>query len=215
MFSRAMAHVLHAVAATVAVLCWGAAGIEGAAVPDSVARASLVWSDAKWAGELGSMPIGNGDVSSNVWVEEATGDLLFYAGKSDAFDANAQPIKVPFRLCLNLPLTALPTYTQLPVLCLCASATLTTAMNCNTCDSVPLIVWFRYQGRTRTGVDEPTVMGTAASATTQSVGPRSVRCGQIDHRVPKRFCKRPGHWEFRMASIQPHCVPRRSCSFLP
>jgi len=31
----------------------------------------------------GSMPLGNGDIALNVWVE-AGGDLLFYISKSDA-----------------------------------------------------------------------------------------------------------------------------------
>lgn len=35
----------------------------------------------------GSMPLGNGDIGLNVWVEES-GDLLFYIGKSDAWDEN-------------------------------------------------------------------------------------------------------------------------------
>ena len=75
------------------------------ALPPSVARASIAWPDADWAGELGSMPIGNGDVAGNVWIESGTGDLLFYAAKSDAFDANAQPVKVGrVRVSLDPPL---------------------------------------------------------------------------------------------------------------
>jgi len=35
---------------------------------------------------FGSMPLGNGDVGLNVWVQE-NGDLLFYISKVDAFDA--------------------------------------------------------------------------------------------------------------------------------
>lgn len=35
---------------------------------------------------FGSMPLGNGDVGLNVWVEES-GDLVFYVSKVDAFDA--------------------------------------------------------------------------------------------------------------------------------
>ena len=31
----------------------------------------------------GSMPLGNGDVGINAWVE-ANGDLMFYVGKTDA-----------------------------------------------------------------------------------------------------------------------------------
>ena len=32
----------------------------------------------------GSMPIGNGELAANVWVEP-TGDLIFYLAKSDAW----------------------------------------------------------------------------------------------------------------------------------
>lgn len=38
------------------------------------------------------MPIGNGDVSSGVWVDKSTGDLRFYVSKSDVFDENSQPV---------------------------------------------------------------------------------------------------------------------------
>jgi hypothetical protein len=41
----------------------------------------------------GSMPIGNGDVGLNVWVEE-NGDLLFYISKTDAWDENACLLKL-------------------------------------------------------------------------------------------------------------------------
>jgi len=63
-------------------------------VPDSVIASQIVWSDAHFKGELGNMPIGNGDIAGNVWIEDATGDLLVYTAKSDAFDQNAQPVKV-------------------------------------------------------------------------------------------------------------------------
>jgi hypothetical protein len=40
-----------------------------------------------------------------VWVEDKTGDLLFYLAKSDAFDQNSQPVKVGrFRLSFDPPL---------------------------------------------------------------------------------------------------------------
>ena len=35
---------------------------------------------------FGSMPLGNGDVGANVWVEPG-GDLLFYVSKVDAYDS--------------------------------------------------------------------------------------------------------------------------------
>jgi hypothetical protein len=46
----------------------------------------VVW-DTPSKDSLGSMPLGNGDVGLNVWVEEG-GDLLFYISKADAFDGN-------------------------------------------------------------------------------------------------------------------------------
>ena len=41
----------------------------------------------------GSMPIGNGNIGLNVWVEE-NGDLLFYIGKTDAWGDNARLLKI-------------------------------------------------------------------------------------------------------------------------
>jgi len=41
----------------------------------------------------GSMPIGNGDIGLNVWVEEG-GDLLFYIGKTDAWCENSRILKL-------------------------------------------------------------------------------------------------------------------------
>ena len=71
-----------------------AASAAGTSVPDVVRRAAVTWRDADWPAELGSLPLGNGDVSANAWVERDTGDLLLYLAKSDAFDINALPIKV-------------------------------------------------------------------------------------------------------------------------
>ena len=41
----------------------------------------------------GSMPLGNGDVGINAWVE-ANGDLIFYVSKTDAWDENARLCKI-------------------------------------------------------------------------------------------------------------------------
>ena len=41
----------------------------------------------------GSMPLGNGDIGLNVWVEQ-DGDLLFYLSKTDAWDENARLLKL-------------------------------------------------------------------------------------------------------------------------
>ena len=41
----------------------------------------------------GSMPLGNGDVGINLWVEE-NGDLVFYISKTDAWSENARLLKL-------------------------------------------------------------------------------------------------------------------------
>ena len=41
----------------------------------------------------GSMPIGNGDIGLNVWVEQS-GDVVFYIGKTDSWGDNARLLKV-------------------------------------------------------------------------------------------------------------------------
>ena len=43
---------------------------------------SVVW-DSPSADARGSMPLGNGDIALNAWVEPG-GDLLFYIGKTDS-----------------------------------------------------------------------------------------------------------------------------------
>jgi hypothetical protein len=46
---------------------------------------NVVWNTPSES-SFGSMPLGNGDIGLNVWVEK-NGDLLFYISKVDAFDA--------------------------------------------------------------------------------------------------------------------------------
>jgi alpha-L-fucosidase 2 len=43
--------------------------------------------------EQGSMPIGNGEIGLNVWVEE-NGDLLFYIGRTDCWSGNGRILKL-------------------------------------------------------------------------------------------------------------------------
>ena len=49
------------------------------------AQYNVVWNTPS-GDSFGSMPLGNGDIGLNVWVE-TNGDLLFYISKVDAFDA--------------------------------------------------------------------------------------------------------------------------------
>lgn len=57
-----------------------------------LARYNVVW-DSPSADARGSMPAGNGDVGINAWVERS-GDLVFYIGKTDAWDENMRLAKV-------------------------------------------------------------------------------------------------------------------------
>jgi alpha-L-fucosidase 2 len=52
----------------------------------------LIWNTPS-RDSSGSMPLGNGDIGLNVWVEE-NGDLLFYLSKTDAWDENARLLKL-------------------------------------------------------------------------------------------------------------------------
>ena len=53
---------------------------------------NVVW-DSPSTDSKGSMPIGNGDIGLNVWVEPS-GDLLFFIGKTDAWDENMRLLKL-------------------------------------------------------------------------------------------------------------------------
>ena len=50
-----------------------------------ISNSNLIWNTPS-ENSFGSMPLGNGDIGLNVWVEK-NGDLLFYISKVDAFDS--------------------------------------------------------------------------------------------------------------------------------
>jgi|GEM_PF-411579 len=52
-----------------------------------------VWTAPSTNGSPGSMPIGNGDVTANVWVENG-GDLMMYIGKSDSWSEGTRLLKI-------------------------------------------------------------------------------------------------------------------------
>jgi len=58
----------------------------------SVSDYHIVW-DRPSADHDGSMPLGNGDLTANAWVEPS-GDLVFFIGKTDAWDENGRLLKV-------------------------------------------------------------------------------------------------------------------------
>jgi hypothetical protein len=59
---------------------------------DQLADYNVVW-DSPSQDYSGSMPIGNGDIGLNVWMEE-NGDLLFYISKTDSWGDNGRLLKV-------------------------------------------------------------------------------------------------------------------------
>ena len=59
---------------------------------DPLTQYNITW-DSPSKDFNGSMPIGNGDIGANVWVEEG-GDLLFYIGKTDSYSENARLLKL-------------------------------------------------------------------------------------------------------------------------
>ena len=53
---------------------------------------NIIW-DSPSENAFGSMPLGNGDIALNVWVEQ-NGDLCFYIGKTDSWGDNGRLLKV-------------------------------------------------------------------------------------------------------------------------
>jgi len=81
-----------------AVSC-GAEALAAAAVAPGTSRVSTmlkkyneVW-DTPSKNQQGSMPIGNGAIGLNVWVEQ-NGDLLFYIARTDSFSGNGRLLKL-------------------------------------------------------------------------------------------------------------------------
>lgn len=52
-----------------------------------------VWTSPSTNGSAGSMPIRNGDITANVWVESG-GDLMLYLGKSDSWSEGTRLLKI-------------------------------------------------------------------------------------------------------------------------
>jgi hypothetical protein len=79
------------VAIMVAIACFGARARAGDApiYPDQY---NVVWTSPS-ADASGAMPLGNGDIGVNAWVEK-DGDLLFYISKTDAWSENVRLLKL-------------------------------------------------------------------------------------------------------------------------
>ncbi|MCY3020098.1 MAG: DUF5703 domain-containing protein, partial [Planctomycetota bacterium] len=72
---------------------------------------NVVW-DSPSKDAHGSMPLGNGDVGINAWVDES-GDLVFYVSKTDAWDENGRLCKIGrVRVKFDPPLAAKDKFRQ-------------------------------------------------------------------------------------------------------
>lgn len=57
------------------------------------------------ASSLGAMPVGNGRVAANVWVDATSADLMLSVGLADALDENSNLLKLGLvRISLDPPL---------------------------------------------------------------------------------------------------------------
>ena len=65
---------------------------KGAEPTHWTAESDVVWRSPS-RDASGSMPLGNGEVGINLWVEE-NGDLLFYISRSDSFSEIGRLLKV-------------------------------------------------------------------------------------------------------------------------
>lgn len=60
---------------------------------DRLDQYNVIW-DSPSADVSGTMPVGNGEIGLNVWVEEGSGDVLMLIGKTDAWDENSINLKL-------------------------------------------------------------------------------------------------------------------------
>ena len=77
--------------------------MQGVAVVGSGPRRYDVTWESPSKGAAGSMPLGNGDIGLNAWVEE-NGDLAFYISKTDSWGDNGRLLKVGARKGIGLKL---------------------------------------------------------------------------------------------------------------
>lgn len=62
-------------------------------VLDKLGKYNVSWDSMSDSGSMESMPLGNGDISVNAWVEDG-GDLMLYLGKPDAWAESTRLLKV-------------------------------------------------------------------------------------------------------------------------
>jgi hypothetical protein len=80
------------------LLALGAQASFGGSLPADVLSElnsyNVAWTTTSTNGSPGSMPLGNGDITANVWVENNGGDLMMYIGKSDTWSEGTRLLKV-------------------------------------------------------------------------------------------------------------------------
>ena len=94
--SASLVSVVFAVSATV----FAESARADAPVANPTLEVPVVW-DSPSADSRGSMPIGNGDIGANVWVEPS-GDLVLLLSKTDSWDEVSRLLKLG-RLRIKLP----------------------------------------------------------------------------------------------------------------
>jgi len=78
-------------------------------MPDRIDEYDVTW-ETPSKDSSGSMPLGNGDIGLNVWVEES-GDVVLLIAKTDAWDENSSLLKLG-RVRLKLSPVSLTPFRQ-------------------------------------------------------------------------------------------------------
>ena len=94
---------------------WAAAGLIFAVglamAQDNLDDYNVVY-DSPSKDATGSMPIGNGVVGANVWVDEKTGDVLMYVSRTDSFSEASRLLKLGL---VRIKITPNPFLTKEPI----------------------------------------------------------------------------------------------------
>ncbi len=90
--SSILSQVAFGIASSILALLAAVTPVQATPVLEQLAAHNVVW-DSPSADMHGSMPIGNGDLAANFWVEPS-GDLVFYLSKSDSWDADQELLKL-------------------------------------------------------------------------------------------------------------------------
>ncbi|MGN0053083.1 MAG: DUF5703 domain-containing protein [Bacteroides sp.] len=96
------------------LICWSHSLYAHKPLPKSVltrlSTYNVCWDTPSTSGSLECMPIGNGDITANVWAEKED-DLLFYISKSDSWSEATRLLKIG-RVRIHLTPNPLATCTR-------------------------------------------------------------------------------------------------------